>query len=207
MTLKELVSTAYSPVFPGGRLGFPFDHMELPSGSEFRWISSQQFDIQAKAMNPGMTVESDLYQMLQRLLTDEFKLVIRHSTKDVPGYVLQVSPNGSKLQSATGNEPTKGTIGGGPPGIRPLVGQATPIAAVINLLSRSSGRPVQDKTGLTGLYNWELMWAADDLKVADGVPAPSLFTAVQEQLGLRLESGKVPVDILIVEYAEKPKIN
>jgi uncharacterized protein (TIGR03435 family) len=206
-TLKDLISAAYSPVYPGGRLGFPSDRIELPKGAEFKWIGSQAFDIQAKAPNPVATTEANIYQMLQQMLTDDFRLKIHSSTREVTGLILRVEPAGAKLKAATGGEQRQNMIGGGPPGVRPVVGQATPIAAIVNLLTRAAQRPVQDQTGLTGLYNWSLAWAADESNASDVSFAPALVTAVKEQLGLRLEQGKVPEDILVVEYAEKPRTN
>ncbi len=93
---------------------------------------------------------------------------------------------------------------------------AVPVSAIINLVSSRLGKPIQDKTGLTGLYNWDLKWAPDESEVLmDGSPArsdpanrgPSLLTAVQEQLGLRLESSKVPIEILYIDHAERPVPN
>ena len=97
-----------------------------------------------------------------------------------------------------------------------MAGEAVPVSAIVTFLSARLGRPIEDRTGLTGRYSWELKWAPDENEVRpDGAPAPrstpdagpSLITAVREQLGLKLQSAKVHVAVLYIDHAEKPKPN
>jgi len=107
-------------------------------------------------------------------------------------------------------------------GTRSMSGQVTPMSFLVRVLSQSLGRPVLDKTGLTGMYDFKLEWTPDesDLQAAQGAavngqapPAPAdpsgpnLLTAVQEQLGLKLESGKGPVESIVIEHVEKASDN
>jgi uncharacterized protein (TIGR03435 family) len=97
----------------------------------------------------------------------------------------------------------------GPGGVR---GAAAPISNLTGLLSQQLGRTVIDRTGLTGKYDFVLKWTPDTAYHVesdnDGPPdGPSLFTAVQEQLGLRLESAKAPVEFLVIDHVEKPDAN
>ena len=212
-TLKELISAAYSPVSFGGRLGFPMDRIE--KAGSLGWIESERFDIEAKIEDTADVTEEQLYMMLRHLLVERFKLKLRHGAKEVAGYTLEVGASGSKLRPATGLE-TRSLIGGGPPSGGFMAGESVPVSAVVTFLSGRLGRPIEDRTGLTGRFSWELKWAPDENEFRpDGVPAPrstpdagpSLITAVREQLGLRLQSAKVSVPVLSIDHAEKPKPN
>jgi uncharacterized protein (TIGR03435 family) len=214
VTLKALISMAYSPVSFGGRLGFPLDRIEH-GASELRWVNTERFDIQAKAESTDKATEAQLFQMLQQLLADRFKLRLHRETREVSGYLLQVAKGGLRLKRPTGNESRPGMIvPGAPPSGGFFGGQALPVESIASLVQGRLGRPVRDETGLTGLYNWELRWAPDDNEIRpDGLPVlpraaddfrPSFTTALQEQLGLRLESGQVAIEILVIDQAETP---
>ncbi|HEY7392890.1 MAG TPA: TIGR03435 family protein, partial [Bryobacteraceae bacterium] len=199
VTLKRLVFEAYD-VKP----------YQVPGGPP--WTGSDRFDIRARPDRPG--TNQQVRERLRNLLADRFQLVIHRETKELPVYALVVAKNGSKFQeSSDGRRMMRGA-----PGL--LSGQGVGMPQLAASLSGPAGRPVIDKTGLTGLYNFELKWTPDSPQVAPGplppgVPpppppdpnAPSLFTALPEQLGLRLESQKAPVEILVIDHAEKPSDN
>jgi uncharacterized protein (TIGR03435 family) len=178
------------------------------------WFDSDRFDIDAKAEDPSKTTEAQLQQMLQQLLADRFKLKLHREEKEVSGFLLVVDRNGSKVKevSETVNVPPERGMQGGRPG--DMNYRAAPMSLLAQFLSGVFGRPVQDKTGLTGRYTFTLKWA---LAENDFVPpefarppdpaGPSLVTALQEQLGLRLQSGKVPILIVVVDSAERPLPN
>src|SRR5262249_44718042 len=149
----------YSPVSFGGRLGYPWDQIE--HGEGLGWIQSEFFDIEAKAEDTSTMTEDQLFQMLQNLLLDRFKLKLHFEGKDVSGYVMQLAPAGLKLREATGKEMRPG-MGGGPPSGGYMQGEAVPISSLATFLSQRLGRPILDETRLTGLYNWELKWAPDE---------------------------------------------
>jgi bla regulator protein blaR1 len=173
--------------------------------------------------------EIETRRMLQALLADRFQLKLHSDTKHLPVYALVLAKNGPKLQAAkTGDtypNGFKGPDGGGGSGMifmegngGPVRGQGVPIADLVRLLSQQLGRTVLDKTGLTGKYDFTLNWTPDENQGppvppgADNAPppdssGPSIFTAVQEQLGLKLESQKGPVKILVVDHGEKPSEN
>jgi bla regulator protein blaR1 len=200
------------------------------------WINSDRFDIVAKSerssepedalTNPRKltddqfkTVQEQMRQKLQALLADRFQLTLHHETREQPVYALVVGKNGSKLQEAKEAD--------GPRGLRmgrgQLTGSAAPLQLLVNSLSNQLGRPVIDRTGLNGKYDFKLEWTPDPGQSGGpfggppppGVDAPpppdpngpSVFTAVQEQLGLRLESQKGPVDMLVIDRVEKPSEN
>jgi uncharacterized protein (TIGR03435 family) len=170
---------------------------------------------------------------LQRLLADRFKLRLSHTTKELPVYALVVAKNGPKLQKAKPGDTypngMKGFDGIAHPdvlriGPGELRGQATTIARLINMLSELVGRTVVDRTGLTGAYDFSAKWTLDESPTAMGIrpedgnleaklssPAEnfgsSFFTAIQEQLGLKLLSGKGPVEVLVIDHVERPSEN
>jgi uncharacterized protein (TIGR03435 family) len=171
-------------------------------------------------------------QMLQSLLADRFKLKLGHETRELSVYLLTVAKNGPKFKESTLPQ-QQGPAGSEPPRRGIMMngrGQLNVIDAKLdmfaNVLSHQLGRVVIDKTGLTGRYDFTLHWTPDpgEGPVMPGGPGPgrespggappppeqsgpSLFTALQEQLGLKLESQKAPVDILLIEHVEKPSEN
>jgi uncharacterized protein (TIGR03435 family) len=168
------------------------------------WAKSDRFDIEAKAEQP--TTREQLLLMLQGLLADRFKLRMHRDTKMVQGFALVVEKDGPKLKPATGNEEHPGTILPGPAPYS-ISGQSVLMSALASSLS-GRGQPVTDKTGLTGRYTFTLQYLPDTLGTAPparGRPdLPLLFQALREQLGLRLEPEKTPLNVIIIDSAEKP---
>jgi bla regulator protein blaR1 len=199
VTVKTLITRAYG-----------VDGYQISGGPA--WIDSARFDILARPETPGTTHE--ISERLRNLLVDRFQLVIHRETKEQPVYALVIAKNGQKFQeSAEDRSVLRGASGR-------LSGQRVGIPQLASALSFFVGRPVIDKTGLTGQYNFKLKWTPDFPQAGPGplppgVPpppppdpnAPSLFTALSEQLGLRLESQKGPVEMLVIDRAEKPTEN
>jgi uncharacterized protein (TIGR03435 family) len=170
--------------------------------------------------------------MLQALLADRFKMTVHRETKDLPIYVLIVAKDGPKFKQATPGDTypngIKGPDGHSGAGMmmmgrEGLTAQGVELTNLVRHLTRVLGRTVVDKTGLTGRYDFTLKWTPDEslggaprgpqsgqAGVGDTAPAdssPSLFTVLQEQLGLKLESQKGPVEILVIDHVEKPSEN
>jgi uncharacterized protein (TIGR03435 family) len=195
------------------------------------WVDSERYDISAK---PETTASFDeMKLMLQALLVDRFKLRFRKETKELPVYVLVVAKNGPKLEEWKDNgeepkpEPGRGGMGRGR-GMRvspgQLMAQGAAVSDFANQLSTFLGRNVIDKTGLTGKFNFNLKWTPDESQAAmfkgpgdgggrEGGPppadsnGPSIFSAIQDQLGLKLDSQKGPVDVYVIASVEKPSEN
>jgi uncharacterized protein (TIGR03435 family) len=173
--------------------------------------------------------------MLQNLLKDRFQLVVTHDSKELPVYALVVAKTGPKVKPSTFNpaehsaDAPRAPGVGGPagPGIM-MNGRGSlkvtyaDMSQLANVLSRFAGRPVVDKTGLTAKYDFELKWTPDDTMPTgpstgprppgDDAPppeatGPSLFTALQEQLGLKLEPQKNAMDVLVIQHVERPSEN
>jgi len=170
------------------------------------WLNSDFYEIHAKAADPA-TVEQ-LRGMLQTLFRQQFALQYHHQSKEVDGYELVVSKSGPKLKTADANKPAKLQSG------RPMAERSMMVINaqsadmnmfVLNLNSQSAGRIVVDKTGLTGIYDFTLRWEPDgDASVSSNRSGPSLFTALQEQLGLRLQPRKVRVELFVIDRLERP---
>jgi uncharacterized protein (TIGR03435 family) len=167
------------------------------------WLRSEFYDVNA-TMPPSTSTE-DMQLMLQSLLNDRFKVVARRETKELPVYGLVVAKSGSKLKEvplAFGRSSFARGAFHAPSIDMPRLAQ---------MLSTSVDRPVIDMTGLKGFFEIKLDWTPDDTRrpQGDGADAggppvgPSIYTAVQEQLGLTLSPRKAPIELLIVDRAEK----
>jgi uncharacterized protein (TIGR03435 family) len=163
-----------------------------------RWIDERSYDILAKADQPA--AEPELLTMLQPLLADRFQLQIHHETRTLPGYELTVDKDGVKATVVTDPARTPGGNGG-----RGFIdGYASAFGSLASRLSALLGRPVVNVTNDKRRFDFHLKWNPDDTAASD---MPSLFTALQEQLGLKLESKKVSVDVLVIDRAELPSEN
>jgi uncharacterized protein (TIGR03435 family) len=171
------------------------------------WLNTDRFDIVARSESgesraPRADEMKATRIKLQSLLADRFRLVVRHDTREMQEYVLGVDKDGTKLV-AEPSTPAQNS------GIQSTCGHMTGThATMANLtvyLSRQLRRPVLDATRLTERYNFQLSWTPEPAPCADSVEnAPSLFTALQEQLGLKLGTTKGPVEVLVVDRAERP---
>ena len=171
---------------------------------------SQRYDISARTEHP---VEmADRLRMLQALLADRFSLTVRRERKVVPVYALAVGKHGPKLRES---EPTEGAVNnlhipsrvGGAEVRGGYVFRNESMDDFAWALSRMAGigdRVVVDGTGLNGTYDFELMFDRDGAAAREN---PSIFTALEEQLGLKLESKKAPVEFLVVDHLERPSEN
>lgn len=193
------------------------------------WMLSKRYDIDAKVGDAEVAAMSKLplsynpYRFMQQaLLMDRFKLKVHFETKELPIYVLVVAKGGPKLKASEMNpahpaEPLKpGSLRLGP-GEAAAVGATTEMLAEV--LERQSevgnapggrGRMVVDKTNLSGLFDWTLHWTPwQDLGSGElsNSKGPSMFTALQEQLGLKLEPAKGKVEVLVIDHIEFPSEN
>jgi uncharacterized protein (TIGR03435 family) len=198
MTVLELITYAY--------------HLrnEQVAGAP-KWTTTERFSISAtpdrpEPLHPGMKpAEFEEHhrrqrQRMQALLKDRFGLVLRSETKDLTVYTLNVAKGGVKMIAKP--EPT------GAPTIRMpngrMSGTSVGMPLLTQALTRAVGREVADQTGLTGYYDFDMTWTPD---TAAEEPGPSIFAAIQEQLGLRLDARKAPVPFLVVEFVERPSEN
>ncbi len=169
------------------------------------WAKSDRYNIVARSASADTSSEiSVTRRKLQTLLSQRFQLKSHQETRDLPIYVLSTGKSGSKLK--------EGKASDAPGGILRACGQITGTrASMANLtayLSRELGRPVQNHTDLSGRYDFHVDWTPDSGPCAgSATDGPSLFTALQEQLGLKLESTRGPVEVIVIDSVEKPDGN
>ena len=188
------------------------------------WLATDRYDVNAKAEASTERFSPDTFRpMLQSLLAERFQLKFHKETKEMPVYALVAGKGPHKLKAseapAAGAPPQRQMmrIGRGQANL-----QGTNMAGLAQLLSQQLGRPVIDKTGIEGTFDVEMRWTPEpgqgggpfggappppDAIAQSDTSGPSLFTAVQEQLGLKLDSTKGPVEILIIDSASKPTEN
>ncbi len=178
------------------------------------WLDSVRYDVIANAPEGASPARSGqpsaLQQMMQALLAERFKLALHRETRQLPIYALVVAKGGPKLRLA----PAPESMGLNPfkmPSRGSLIGTQVSAEMLANVLSNQIGRTVRDATGLSGVFDFKLEWdpepAAEDAArglASTGVTAaPSLFTAIQAQLGLKLEGRRDGVEVLVIDHIER----
>ena len=202
-TLKLLIAAAYN-----------LNPKTISGGPE--WIDAEHYDIVAVTPGEVQPTHDEQMSMLRYLLTDRFKLAFHREQKEFSIYELGVANGGPKLKASTA----------APDAPAALISTVYPQRIVMPARNATMGdlasimqraildRPVVDKTELTGRYDFDLEWAPDESQFGGEVPsagadAPStpLFAAIQQQLGLRLEATRGPVEALVIDKAERPSAN
>lgn len=234
-TLKDLVQLSYV-MFANGGIRNP-EKVDIIGGPA--WMDSEYFDIAAKA--DGALVDQMVGPMLQSLLEDRFKVQVHRDKKDAPVYLLTVTKASRKLSPTKdgscivvdlSHPPAPPAPGEPRPrfcGSRNMQGKGGGVMLMSaygmtmaelagERLPEFVGRPVLDRTGLTGMFDFEIEFAVE-LRMGgrgggDATPERAaetsgdpIFTALQQQLGLKLESSKAPIPVLVIDRAEKPTAN
>lgn len=192
ITVRELIRLAY---------GVKDYQIERSPG----WVDGDRFDINAKNASGKTTTLDGERSQVRVLLEDRFRLATHRETKQGSVYLLVVGKNGAKLT------PRDGSGSGTRKGCGHLTGTRLTADTIATVLSRQLDRDVLNRTDLPGKYDFVLDWTPDSgpCPVAEGDPPvrPSFFTAIQQQLGLKLEPGKGPVETLIIDHIERPSEN
>lgn len=204
-TLADLMTMAYDV------------HLNQISGGP-SWMENDKFDITGRPVAEGVPNVDQLRGLLRSLLADRFRLTVHTDKKEMAAYVLTVGNSGHKMTPNTAN----------PTGLPGLGFKQLGVLGVVNanmghfaglLQSSVLDRPVVDRTGLQGRFDFTLTWTPDDSQFRSFGPRPpapatpdvnappGLFTAIQEQIGLRLERTNAPVDVIVVDRVERPSEN
>jgi uncharacterized protein (TIGR03435 family) len=205
VSLKMLMQGAYDLKTDDQLVGLP------------GWGESANFDVQAKMdadtvaelkklSEDGMVAERRA--MMQTLLVERFHLKLHHETRDLPMYALTVAKSGFKLKEAVpdGSPDSKRRPGTMTVGRGTYSAVAIPMSNLALILGYQVHRLVVDRTGLSGQYDVALKWSPED-GANSATDSPSLFVALEEQLGLKLDSTKGPVDVIVVDHAEMPAVD
>jgi uncharacterized protein (TIGR03435 family) len=198
MTLRASIAMAYS-----------VKELQVVGGP--KWLDSERYDIDAKAAGP--TKGTELWAMLQTLLAERFQVALHRETRLSPGYVLLAVKAGVKMHAAEPGKSGMSSHNGH------MVAQKASMADLAKDLSRRWGVEVEDATGLTSVYDFQLDLperdrnnaapSADSSATDAADPASyavALSRALEDQLGLKLQERKVPVEVLVIDRAEKPAV-
>jgi len=204
-TLRVMLAAAYS-LTPAAISGGP------------AWVDSDRYDILAEVPGHVRPTTEEQMSMLRKLLSERFSLTFHREEKEFSLYALTVARNGSRLTPSTPDPSPEGS----PPlvfvlsldGARLTARDAT-MGELAWVMQRSAlNRPVVDKTGLTGRYDFNLEWTPDETQFDGNVPPanpdhpkPDLFAAMQQQLGLRLEATRGPIEAMVIDKIERPSEN
>ena len=201
-TLKLLIAAAYD-----------LNPHEISGGPD--WMDSEHYDIVAITPGDLRPTREEQMGMLRKLLADRFQLSFHREPRELSIYVLEVAKGGPKLRDSAKPDEAPALINVVYPASIKLPARNVTMGDFVSMLQRAVlDRPVVDKTGLTGKYDFDLEWAPDESQF-DGAIRPAstdenaapLFTAIQQQLGLKLVATKGPVDALVVDKAERPSAN
>lgn len=175
------------------------------------WLATEKWDIEAKTDDGVAHTPEETRRMVQSLLQDRFGLRAHRETQTRRAYVLTVTKGGPKFTPSE-RRSTNYRLGSGSINL-----ERGELARFVQFLSSALGQPVVDRTGLGGLYDLSLRWddapipegglLGTDVRAAPGGSYGSIFTAIQDQLGLRLEHQQAPVDVLVIDGIERPSEN
>jgi uncharacterized protein (TIGR03435 family) len=175
------------------------------------WVKSDRlWNIDARVAGEDVAAysalkPSDKYSMMRSALADRFHMKAHMERREIPVYELVVAKGGLKLKQATKDDAAKGHLWMHSPGDLDAVDVA--IASLPIMVNTEVGRPVVDRTGLIGKYNFRLKYVPASKAATDETGGASIFTAVQEQLGLKLQASKASMDVLVIDSIELPAAN
>ncbi len=194
---------------------FAYDLQEYQVSGGPRWIHDDRYQIEATY--PANTSPADRARMMQAMLAERFGLAVHHEPRGVSGYALVIAKKGHKLEQAAANVPGMYVGRSASSGLRTLTGTYEKVNDLARLLSGLLNLPVEDQTGLEGFYDFKMEWQSDptidpgfakgDAPPASDLSGPTIFTALQESLGLKLGEAKQSVDAIVIDHAEKPSLN
>jgi len=182
------------------RIAFKLQNAQIASGPP--WIDTDRYDIDATTGHPNKPKPDELAPMMRRLLEERFQLKSHKETRQLPSWALTVAKGGPKLKLTGGDESSATNTTAD--GTSHLAATNTTMALLASYIGNRLGAIVVDGTGLAGAYDFKLDWAPDE---SPDSAAPPLVTALRDQLGLRLESGKNPVEVLVIDKIERPSEN
>jgi uncharacterized protein (TIGR03435 family) len=191
-----LVRFAIDSITPKGLIAYAYDVRDFQILGGPRWLASDQYDIVAK---PECDARGErILAMVRSLLAERFRLVLHRESKEMPVFGLVIAKGGPNLRPSVGRGPeVRGGRG------RLVARNVTMGILAAQLADRVLGRPVLDRTGIAGEFDVDLEWTPDESTDI----GPSIFTALQEQLGVKLEAQKGVVDVLVIDHVERPSAN
>lgn len=173
------------------------------------WFGSDRYDIDGVLDTEGQPSLKQMQSIVQKMLAERFALKFHRETRELPVYALTVASGGPKMQKSKGDPNLLGDENEHSSGgqIR-LTATNMSMSDLTLILDFIADKPVVNQTGLAGKWDWQLTWTDDDSRApADASAAPGLFTAIQEQMGLKLDAVKAPAEVLVIDHVERPSAN
>jgi uncharacterized protein (TIGR03435 family) len=190
------------------RYAYGVSGSQIVGGPE--WVSNDLYNIDGVPDILGAPSVKQMLGMYQKLLADRFKLTFHREKRELPAYAITVTKGGPKLAKSLGD----------PNGLPDETGDSDRMGITMRYTNVSmddlagnlqamvgDGKPVVDQTGLTGRFDFTLKWTREQTPSTDPNASPGLFTAIQEQLGLKLEPVRAPVDVIVIDHVERPSAN
>jgi uncharacterized protein (TIGR03435 family) len=171
------------------------------------WLFHDRFDIEGRADAEGEPSLRQQQEMLQKLLADRFQLQFTRERRELPVYAIQIAKAGPRLTPAAHPEAEPDQQGNGHGTETTLTFTSTSMSDFVMAMGFFVDRPVVDQTGLAGRYDFSIRYTYDEAHATDPNAPPGLFTAIQEQLGLKLQPLKAPVDVFVLTHLDHPSQN
>lgn len=187
-------------------IGYGVQKVQL--AGEPSWAKTERWNVDGVTDTEGEPDLRQLQELMQKILTERFGLTLHHEQREMPVYALTVAKGGPKM-TPNASDPNgwmdqQNSMGNG----RDVENMKnTSMAELAEILEFRVDRPVVDQTGLKGRYDFKLQWTTDDAQSVQPDAPPGLFTAIQEQIGLKLEPVKAPADVLVIDHVERPGEN
>ena len=187
-------------------LGYGVQKRQIMDAPE--WAATDHWDVNGVPDTPGEPDQRQRNSLVRKLLAERFGLKVHTEQREMPVYALILAKGGAKLTQSTHD----------PHDVPDLSGSGNSVQQSMRFTNLSmtelatglqdwTDRPVVNRTGLSGRYDFKLRWTSDETRTAAPDAPPGLFTAIQEQLGLKLVSAKAPVDVLVIDHVERPSAN
>jgi len=171
------------------------------------WVLHDRYDIEGKPDVSGEPTLKQQQQMLQKLLTERFGLHFKGEKRELSVYAIQIAKGGPRLKPASNPDAEADQDAEGHGTETTQIYTSARMADFAMGMQFFMDRPVVDQTGLTGRYDFRLRYTYDEVRETDPNAPPGMFTAIQEQLGLKLQPVKAPVDVFVIEHVERPSEN
>jgi uncharacterized protein (TIGR03435 family) len=172
------------------------------------WVRTERFTVDGVPDTDGQPNVRQIQSLIRKLLEERFGMKVHHEQRETPVYALTVAKGGTKMTPSTGDPnglPSENGRGGGH--IRNFHFTNTSMPDLALFLLVEVDRPVVDHTGVQGRYDFPLKFSRDEISTPDADAPPRIFTAIQEQVGLKLEPVKAPADVVVIDKIERPSAN
>jgi uncharacterized protein (TIGR03435 family) len=172
------------------------------------WVSTERYDVDSVVDGAGEINSDQMHAVMKKLLAERFGLKAHYEQREMAVYALTVAKGGPRMEPSKADPKAMATNAGGEDnGRQTRKFTNVSMADLAPMLQFSTDRPVVDQTGIKGRYDFRMQWTVDDARAMEPDAPPGLFTAIQEQIGLKLAPTKAMADVLVVETVQRPGMN